>query len=312
MKIAVVFNPVAGAGRAKKFWPQFDAEIRRQLGDFTLCETTQPEDAAKHATHLAGDGYDLVIAAGGDGTIGETADGLLKSSASGLQLPQLAILPCGTGSDLARSLSIAGSPAELVSRIAKGEERLIDAGRVNYVDDEGRSAMRHFVNIASLGLSGPTSRAVNRAKRSGTASGQLVFMWHTIRELWRYQFQDVRITVDDSPAIEARIAVVAAANGRYFGGGMMIAPQALQDDGLLDLVIFRGAAKLTLIRDMRLLYSGSHVNHPAVTILRGRKFLIEPSGGLASNRAFIDIDGESPGSIPALFEILPGALRVLC
>ncbi len=312
MKIAVVFNPVAGAGRARKFWPQFDAELRRQLGDFTLCQTTQPQDAAKLATQLTSDGFDLIIAAGGDGTIGETVDGLLKSGKSALQLPQLAILPCGTGSDLARSLSIAGSPAELVSRIVAANERIIDAGRVSYVDDEGRSAMRHFVNIASLGLSGPTSRAVNRAKRAGAASGQLVFMWHTIRELLRYQFQDVRITVDDNPAIEARIAVVAAANGRYFGGGMMIAPQALQDDGLLDLVIFRGAAKLALIRDMRLLYSGSHINHPAVTILRGRKFSIEPSGGLAGNRAFIDIDGESPGSIPAMFEVLPGALRVLC
>ena len=200
----------------------------------------------------------------------------------------------------------------MTARIAAGKERQVDAGRVTFVDDEGKAAIRHFINIASLGLSGPTSRAVNRAKRSGKASGQMLFIWHTIRELIRYRFQDVRITVDGAPPIEARIAVVAAANGRYFGGGMMIAPGAELDDGLLDLVIFRGAAKLTLIKDMRLLYTGSHVNHPSVTILRGRRITVEPLGDPALNTAQLDIDGESPGAIPATFETLPKAIRIIC
>ena len=140
----------------------------------------------------------------------------------------------------------------------------------------------------------------------------MLFMWHTIRELIRYRFQDVRIFVDGAPAIEARIAVAAAANGRYFGGGMMIAPQAEMDDGMFDFVIFKGAAKLTLIRDLRLLYSGSHVGHPAVTILRGRRIIVEPAGDPALNAALLDIDGESPGSIPVTFEVLPKAIKVIC
>lgn len=312
MKIGIVLNPVAGAGRAAKLWPQFEAEIRRQLGDFTLMKTERPEDAARFARQLAEQGCGLVIASGGDGTIGETVDGLLTSGLDAQSLPRFAILPCGTGSDFARSISMTGTPQEMVARIAAGKIREIDAGRVTFVDDEGRAAMRHFINIASLGLSGPTSRAVNKAKRSGRASGQLLFMWHTIRELIRYRFQDVRIIVDGAPAIEARIAVAAAANGRFFGGGMMIAPQAELDDGVLDFVIFRGAAKLSLIRDMRLLYTGSHIGHPAVTILRGSKIIIEPAGDPALNTAQLDIDGESPGSIPATFEALPKAIKVIC
>lgn len=312
MKIGIVLNPVAGAGRAAQLWPQFEAEIRRQLGEFTLLKTGRPEDAALFARQLAEQGCGLVIASGGDGTIGETVDGLLKSGVPADALPRFAILPCGTGSDFARSLGLAGTAQEMVSKIAAGREREIDAGRVTYVDDQGRAAMRHFINIASLGLSGPTSRAVNRAKRSGKASGQLLFMWHTIRELIRYKFQDVRISVDGGPPLEARIAVAAAANGRFFGGGMMIAPQAELDDGMLDLVIFRGAAKLTLIKDMRLLYTGSHVSHPSVTILRGRKITVEPAGDPARNTAQLDIDGESPGAIPAIFEVLPKAIRVIC
>jgi YegS/Rv2252/BmrU family lipid kinase len=312
MKIGIVLNPVAGAGRAAQLWPQFENEIRQKLGDFALMKTERPEDAARLARQLAEQGSDLVIAAGGDGTIGETVDGLLTSGLAPSALPRLAILPCGTGSDFARSLGVTGTPQEMIARIAAGKEREIDAGRVTFVDDEGRAAMRHFINVASLGLSGPTSRAVNKAKRSGKASGQLLFMWHTVRELIRYKFQDVRISVDGAPAIEARIAVAAAANGRFFGGGMMIAPQAELDNGMLDLVIFRGAAKLTLIKDMRLLYTGSHTSHPAVTILRGRKIIIEPAGDPALNAAQLDIDGESPGSIPAAFEVLPKAIRVIC
>jgi diacylglycerol kinase (ATP) len=311
MRIGVVLNPVAGAGKSARLWPQFETELRRQLGEFTLKRTTRPQDAALFAQDFAEQGYDLVIASGGDGTIGETVDGMLRSGRPASALPRFAILPCGTGSDLARSLGVSGTVEEMVAKISGAGAREIDAGRVTFVDDEGRAAMRHFINIASLGLSGPTSRAVNKAKRSGKASGQLLFMWHTIRELIRYRFQDVRVTVDGAAPIEARIAVVAAANGRYFGGGMMIAPDAELDDGMLDLVIFRGAAKLTLIKDMRLLYTGSHVNHPSVTILRGRRITVEPAGDPSLNTAQLDIDGESPGSIPAAFEVLPKAIRVI-
>jgi diacylglycerol kinase (ATP) len=312
MKIGVVLNPMAGAGKAARLWPQFESEIQRQLGAFTLMKTARPEDAAQFARHLAEQGYDLVIASGGDGTIGDTVDGLLKSGRPANALPRFAILPCGTGSDFARSLGVNGTPQEMVARIAARRERAIDAGRVTFVDDKGEAAMRHFVNVASFGLSGPTSRAVNKAKRSGKASGQLLFMWHTVRELIHYKFQDVRITVDDAPPIEARIAVVAAANGRFFGGGMMIAPDAELDDGMLDLVIFRGAAKLSLIKDLRLLYNGSHVNHAAVTILRGRKITVDPDGDPALNSAQLDIDGETPGAVPATFEVLPKAIRLIC
>ena len=106
------------------------------------------------------------------------------------------------------------------------------------------------------------------------------------------------------------MALVAVANGQFFGGGMMIAPDAVLDDGLFDIVILRAAGKLGLIRDIRLLYGGRHRNHPAITILRGRKVVVEPLGDPLANGALIDIDGESPGRIPATFEILPGALTL--
>ena len=311
MKCGVILNPVAGAGKASKVWPEFEAELERQVGTFDLRRTTRPDEAVLIAEAMARDGYELIVAAGGDGTISETADGILRTRDGASAAARLGILPCGTGSDLARTLNLDGTPAAAVQRLTQGTGRLIDAGRVSF-SNGGKKTERHFINISSLGLSGPTSRAVNAAKRSDASSGQLVFMWHTIKELIKYQFQTVRITIDDLAPIEAKIALVAAANGRFFGGGMMIAPDAVEDDGMLDLVIFRGGTKLKLIMDLRLLYTGRHRNHPLVTILRGKKILVEPAGDPALNTSLLDVDGEAPGQIPALFEVVPRAIRVMC
>ncbi len=308
MKVGVILNPVAGGGRLKRSWPEVSAILSHHFGDVETCETQAAGDAARLALEFAGSGKNLVIAAGGDGTASEAADGLLKSTAAGGADVELGLLPCGTGIDLARSLGLESDPETVVKRMARSQGVRVDAGRVLYVDDNGELARRHFINIAGLGMSGATDRAVNADKRKGRMSGKTVFLWRTVIEFLRYRFQDVRITIDDGTPIEARIALVAVANGKYFGGGMMIAPDAEIDDGLFDIVILRAANKLKLILDLRLLYGGNHRDHKAITILRGRKVLVEPLADLASNCALVDIDGESPGRIPAAFEILPKAL----
>ena len=303
MRIGVVLNPVAGGGRMAARWPALAAALEREVGAFELASTTGPGDAAMLAQAMVGRGVDLVIAAGGDGTIGAVVDGLLNAGGEA----QLGILPVGTGGDFARSIDIDTTGDAAVRALGSGRTRRIDAGRIEFVADDGRPSGRHFVNIASLGLSGPTDRAVNAVKQRGRAAGQAVFLFHTVRELWRYVPQWVRVVLDDgAKVIEARIAVVAVANGRYFGGGMMIAPDAALGDGWFDVVIFRAASKLRLIADLRLLYGGAHRTHPLVSIDRARRVVVEPLG----DPALLDIDGESPGRIPATFEMLPGALTV--
>jgi diacylglycerol kinase (ATP) len=310
MKIGIVLNPASGAGKAARNWPAFAKRLSDHFGEFTLCRTEGPQDASRMARHLTEQGCELVIAAGGDGTIGETADGILKADVA--HRPCLAVFPCGTGSDFARTLKLSSDADKSVACIKEGKVMAIDAGRVCYIDEHGALAIRHFVNVASLGLSGNTSLAVNNAMMKSRAPAKMVFFWHTVHELIRYKFQEVRLTLDDNPPFEASIAVVAAANGRCFGGGMIIAPEARLDNGLMEFVIIKGASKLNLIRSLRLLYDGSHVGHPAVTMLRGQRLLVEPSGGTAENAAMIEIDGEAPGRIPATFEVLPGALSVIC
>ena len=310
VKVGVVLNPIAGGGGLKKQWDDVAASLHRHFGAFELRETQAIGDAERLALDFAATGFDLVIAAGGDGTASEVADGLLQAFQESGATAELGVLPCGTGIDFARGLGLPRDIDATLKRIAEAKGRKVDAGRISYVDEHGALASRHFINIASLGLSGAIDRAVNADKRKGKVSAQALFFWRTVFEFLRYRFQTVRITVDDGVPIEARMALVAVANGRFFGGGMMIAPDAALDDGQFDIVILREAGKLGLIRDIRLLYGGRHRNHPAITILRGRKVSVEPAGDGKANGALVDIDGESPGRIPALFEILPQALTL--
>ncbi|MER9270202.1 diacylglycerol kinase family protein [Mesorhizobium sp. M0643] len=310
MKVAVVLNPIAGGGRLKRHWPEVAASLKRHFGDFELRETQAEGDAERLALDLAAIGFELVIAAGGDGTASEVADGLLKAFRESGRTAELGLLPCGTGIDFARGLGLSNNVDLTLKRIAEAKPRKVDAGCISYVDDHGALASRHFINIASLGLSGATDRAVNADKRKGKVSAKALFYWRTVWEFLRYRFQDVAITIDDGAPVEARMALVAVANGKFFGGGMMIAPDAELNDGESDIVILRAAGKLKLIWDIRLLYGGRHRNHPAITILRGKKVVVEPLGDVQKNAALIDIDGESPGRIPATFEILPGALTL--
>lgn len=301
MTIGVVMNPIAGGGRMAAVWPAMGAALQDRLGRFDLMRTSRTGDATAMAQRFAEDGKTLVIAAGGDGTAGEVADGILRARRD----VQIGLLPVGTGRDFARSLGLTRG-GNGVDAIASGRTRALDAGRISYLDDSGRPAERHFVNIASFGLSGPTDRAVNRLKQKGHASGKLIFLYHAVTQLLRYRPLDVRVVLDGSETIEARVAVVAVANGRFFGGGMKIAPDARIDDGFFDVVIIRADNKLRLIRDLPLLYTGRHVGLDIVTIRRARRVEVLPVG----EAALLDVDGESPGRLPASVEILPGALTL--
>jgi YegS/Rv2252/BmrU family lipid kinase len=312
MTVGVIANPVAGRGRARSDWPGIKASILRHFGEADFRETTEPGDARRLACAFAETEMPLVIAVGGDGTIGEVVDGLMQAAAEGHDDTALGIVPAGTGSDFARGIGLRADRERLIAGMAGGSARRIDVGRVTFVDDDGRLAARHFVNIASLGLSGPTDRRINAARRSGRTPGRALFLIETLLELLRYRFQSVTIRIDGNEPIAASVALVAVANGPCFGAGMRIAPDAKLDDGLFDIVILRGTGKLGLIRDIRLVYRGAHRQHPAITILRGRRVVVEPADDPLVNGALLDIDGESPGRIPATFEVLPSALAIRC
>jgi len=303
MPVGVVVNPAAGGGRLGALWPELRAGLEARLGPLRVLETARPGDGRELALQHVRAGAALVIAAGGDGTANEVVDGLLCAGGDAA----LGLIAVGTGRDFSRTLG-ARDPAAAIAAIASGRTRRIDAGRVSYRADDGTPSLRHFINVASLGVSGPTVRAVNRAKAGRAVPGKAAFYYHTLAELLKYRAGQVRVRFDDGESIDVHTALVAAANGRYFGSGMMIAPDAAIDDGLLDVLVYRAEGKLRMVLDFNHIYRGTHVALPRVTLRRCRWCEVEPLGD--GPGALIEVDGESPGRIPARIEVLPGALTL--
>lgn len=298
----VVVNPKSRGGATGRGWAAVEAKLRDALGPVEIERTRGPRDAERIAREGVRAGADLVIAAGGDGTASEVVSGILGAGLGGYA--ELALLPLGTGGDLARTLGLTGSLDDAIARIARGKARPIDAGRANFVARDGREIATHFVNIASLGVSGLVTQLVNEApKRFG---GRVAFFLGTVRAIARWQPAPVAIRLDGAIAHEGPLHLAAIANGRYFGGGMHVAPAARIDDGLFDLVVFRGeGGKGRLLRRFPLLYSGRHLELAEVSQQRG--VVVEVS---SDAELWLEIDGEPLGRAPARFECLPGALRL--
>ena len=300
MTIGVVVNPAAGGGRLGQIWPTLAAALERTLGPLSVLSTSRPGEGRQLAEQHLRSGATLVISAGGDGTANEVVDGLLGAGGG----PQLGVISVGTGRDFIRTLGGGKDLEGAVAALRSGRSRTIDAGRVTYRSDTGTTETRHFLNVASIGVSGPTVRAVNAAKHGRPVHAKAAFYFHTVVELMRYKPQPVRVTFDDGNVIEVTTALVVAANGRYFGGGMMVTPDARIDDGLLEALVYRAEGKLRMVLDFNKIYRGAHTTLSRVTIKRCRSFTVEPLGV----PLILEADGESPGCIPAKFQVLPRAL----
>jgi diacylglycerol kinase (ATP) len=213
----------------------------------------------------------------------------------------------GTGGDFRRSFDMPKGVAAAIERLKSGRTQVIDLGRLRYTNAGGSQALRWFNNISSFGFSGEVVRAVNAARYSKLLGGKFSFLWNSFLELRKYEGCKVDISIDGT-TISGNVCTAAICNGRFFGGGMMMAPNAALDDGSFDVVIVRQDPPLTIF-DMRLLYSGAHLKHPNVSVHRGKKVEAKP---LSNVPIYLDVEGEAPGSLPATFEVVPRALRVRC
>jgi YegS/Rv2252/BmrU family lipid kinase len=304
----VVVNPSAGAGRAGRLWPHIAALLRDALGDFSHAMTT----AQGHATALARDvllaGSERIVAVGGDGTFGEVASGFFDSGRPLAPMAELGLLPVGTGCDLPRSIGLAPGIQQACAQFAQDGARAIDVGHVAFADHHGREAERIFLNVASFGCGGAVSAAVARAgRRPGgkRLGGRLTFLLASASVLAGYRDLPVRVSVDDGTPEALLVTNYAVCNGRYFGGGMQVAPDARLDDGLFDVTIWAGYRLSDFLLRQRRLYDGRHVEDTRTQRLRGRRV-----SARSDRQVLLDVDGENPGTLPVRIELLPCALRL--
>jgi len=298
----VVVNPNSRSGATGRRWHGIEALLRERLGPLTVEATRGPRDAERIAREHARAGARRIVVAGGDGTTSEVVTGLLTAGlADGLAL---GFLPLGTGGDVGRTLGTPRSLAAAVERLARGKSRRVDAGRAVFTPPDGGPRTLYFLNVASAGLSGLVDRLVNEAPKALGGTGS--FLVGTLRGLVRYRDVSCTVRVDGETLHRGPVVLAAAANGRFFGGGMEVAPRARPDDGLLDAVVVAGAPRWRLLASLPRLYRGRHLDRPEVSFRQGRRVEIEPDGVI-----WLDVDGEPFAARHAAFDLLPGAVTVL-
>jgi YegS/Rv2252/BmrU family lipid kinase len=299
--IVLVVNPAAGAGDARRKLAALARALDESGAHYEVHLTRRPGDATPlvRAALLAGAAGVGVM--GGDGTLGEAAGGFFDEQGRAFATDRwLAPLPAGTGGDFRRTVGAPVRPTEMARALLAGKARPIDCGWVRYVDDDGAPAERAFLNIASFGMSGVVDRLVNAGPK--WIGGRLSFLIGSARALLRYRPRPVVLQLDDAPPRRTTIVNLAVANGRFFGGGMMIAPTAEVDDGRFDVV---GLEDMSLGQVLGLtgsIYRGGHVGRPGVSVARASKVVAEPLDPRGPP-VLLDVDGEAPGRLPATFEL---------
>jgi YegS/Rv2252/BmrU family lipid kinase len=302
MRTLIIINPNASGGRAGAMFKRVEDRLVEVLGEFVLAVTKRPEDVAEHLDTAVAAGISRLIAIGGDGTNHTVINALAKHPELDLTFGSL---PVGTGRDWARSLGIPSDPEAAVDWLARAQAVPCDLGKVEYIDTkkDGRKASRTFLNIASAGVSGEVDARVNRSRRRTS----MTFLRATITTLFQYKPQRIIVDCDGKNFYSGSSYLVVVANGRCFGRGMWVAPQALIDDGQFDVVLVEGMPRLRILVALQSVFSGQHLKRDDVHHLRAAEVRVHSEDGPLS----IDLDGEEAQGQDLHFTVQPRAIKVL-
>jgi YegS/Rv2252/BmrU family lipid kinase len=310
----IIANPTSANGATGLRWSGVEARLRSEGLTFEVKLTEAPGHATELAEQAAADGADAVICAGGDGTLNEIVNGLMRADAA--KRPMLGVIPSGTGTDFARGLNLPKDLDGIAAMLRRGATRPIDVGLASFVR-AGQPVSRHFINIAGLGFDGEVSDVVNREGKRG---GSLAYFVNVFKVLARYENKRAQVTLigdDGERAFEGEFNMIAVCNGRYFGGGMRVSPHADVRDGLFDVIVIEAMSRGEFALAFPRVYRGTHLSHPKVKTYRAREVKVQPSpqpspkGRGGTERMFLESEGELFGEAPASFRLLPSALRVI-
>jgi diacylglycerol kinase (ATP) len=295
-----VVNPASANGSTGRRW----AEIARRaaaagIEGETLISTAQGE-VATLTERAVTDGAALIVAVGGDGTVYEAVNGLMRSGAAAEV--ELALIPRGTGTDFVRTFGIPGDLDRALAIARDGRARAVDVGLARYTAWDGTPAESWFANFGGAGISGAIARRANATSKA--AGGRISFMWATVAVFARWRSGEVAVTVDGERHQGTMLEVLATI-GEYAAGGMRVTPGAAPDDGLFDVLEIGDVSKLDFLTTFPKIYRGRHVSHPKIQIRRGARVEIESPEPLP-----IALDGEQPGTTPVVFEVVPQAIRL--
>ena len=283
-----IINPAAGHGCAKRVAPKVSAALR---GPAEMVFSTVPGDAEDIAYRGALEGFSPIVGVGGDGTLNQIVNGLMRCPTP----PPLGIVPAGSGNDLIRSLGLPTDPGEATRLVWSDASGAIDIGRCND---------RYYLNVGGVGLDTKVAMAMN-GQAGRLSAGKLPYLIHAVRELSRYSNPEFLIRLDGHP-LPSRSLLVAVANGRCYAGGMKICPDADPADGFLDVCVAGDLSRREVLGLVPAIYLGRHGRHRKVSFHKVRSVQIESPVGME-----VQLDGEIVSALPAEFRVVPGALRVV-
>lgn len=286
MDYLFIVNLTAGGGRAKKIWLKVEKYLNDNNVPFNVFFTTGPGYAEKIALSER-EKYKVVAAVGGDGTVCEVVNGIIGSRSC------LAVIPAGSGNDFIKSLGIPKDPIEAVKTMIMGRHKTVDLAKADHC---------YFVNIASYGFD---AEVVKSAGEAPNIIKPISYLYALFKCVIKPKVSEINITIDGI-IYKRSVLFVAIANGRYYGGGMMVAPAAEIDDGLLDIILVNHVNSLEIIRFFPKVFTGKHIFHPKVEVLRGKEILVSAMGEIC-----VQMDGELLDKALNRIKVMPRALKVI-
>ncbi len=294
----VVLNPTSGSGSGRRLRDEIEAALRTRGADVQITETRGRGHAVELAESLATAGAPLVVAAGGDGTVHEVVNGLLRAGRE----TALGLIPIGTGNDFVKVVPGTRSRAQAYDTLFEGRPRPYDAAIARW--DGGQE---YFVNAAGTGIDVEVVRQIESLRG---LPGALTYILGLARALVRYRPIPLRVTARGGLAVERRVMLAVVSNGQCVGGAFRLTPDALPDDGLLDLCLVAAVSLLTAVRVAPRVLRGTHLGHSSVLLVRDTAFDITVDTGVP---LYLQLDGELrriDGSSVHM-EVLPGVLHVM-
>ncbi len=301
MSAFVVVNP--HAARIARDWPKIRPGLEALFPLMTVAQSQARGDTAKLVRAALKDGHMNIIAVGGDGTINEAVNGFFEHGAALSPDAVFGFVSPSLTSDFRRTFGIRPHYTAAIARLKQSRLRKLDVGHVSCLSASGQATSRFFINAASFGLSGRLAALRGRARLG------LLSVFHSLAALAGWRAAKVRLITDTGYDEIDGIANVAIANGRWFGGGLRVAPQAEPGDGLFDIVVMGGAPRRKIWRQMKALRAGALPS--GTRLVRAARLVAAPTLE-TRGRICVETDGESAGFLPATFEIIPGAINLRC
>ena len=287
-RYCLISNRTSGSGSAGAYIDRVKTMLEARGANFEIRETQRPGHATELAKAAVDEGFDVIVAVGGDGTLRETALSVIHTDRV------LGLLPCGTGNDYARAVGIPTDAEAAIEILLNGENKVVDAGQAND---------QLFFNIAGFGFDVDVLDYTELYKPK-CKKGETAYRLGCLKAVLGLKLRKTTLTFPDG-TIEQNVLMAAAGVGTHFGGGMNVLPESDMSDGLLDVCIAHDVTRLKLLRLLPKFIKGKHVGMSVITYRKATEVSV-----VCDPVSRIEVDGERMDGTPVTFRVLPGALTV--